>query len=102
MPDAPARLQELHCPDHGEGIAESRIAIDDDGNRDRVRDRRGSVGGSLSVVSPISGTRKPMMATGKDCNRYTFRSNAPAQVACRAITPVLLERGKKWYAHRQG
>ena len=35
--------------------------------------------------------------TGKDCNRYTFRSNAPAPVAVRAIAPVLLEQGKKWY-----
>ena len=35
--------------------------------------------------------------TGKDCNRYTFRSNAPAPVAVRAIAPALLERGKKWY-----
>ena len=35
--------------------------------------------------------------TGKDCNRYTFRSNAPAPVAVRAIAPALLEQGKKWY-----
>ncbi|MBO1077223.1 ABC transporter substrate-binding protein [Roseomonas marmotae] len=37
------------------------------------------------------------MLTGKDCNRYTFRCNAPAPVAVRAIAPVLLERGKRWY-----
>ncbi|MBY0329574.1 MAG: ABC transporter substrate-binding protein [Acetobacteraceae bacterium] len=35
--------------------------------------------------------------TGKDCNRYTFRSNAPAPVAVSAITPAMLERGKRWY-----
>jgi branched-chain amino acid transport system substrate-binding protein len=35
--------------------------------------------------------------TGKDCNRYTFRSNAPAPVAVRAIAPALLQQGKKWY-----
>lgn len=35
--------------------------------------------------------------TGKDCNRYTFRCNAPAPVAVRAIAPALLERGKRWY-----
>jgi branched-chain amino acid transport system substrate-binding protein len=46
---------------------------------------------------PLITTSGATTLTGKDCNRYTFRSNAPAQVACRAITPVLLERGKKWY-----
>ena len=35
--------------------------------------------------------------TGKDCNRYTFRSQEPAPVAVRAISPVLLAQGKKWY-----
>lgn len=33
--------------------------------------------------------------TGKDCNRYTFRSQAPAPVAVRALAPALLEQGKR-------
>ena len=35
--------------------------------------------------------------TGKDCNRYTFRSQAPAPVAVRALAPALLAQGKRWY-----
>lgn len=35
--------------------------------------------------------------TGRDCNRYTFRANAPAPVAVDAIAPAMLERGKRWY-----
>lgn len=46
---------------------------------------------------PFITTSGATTLTGKDCNRYTFRSNAPAQVAVRAMTPALLERGKKWY-----
>ena len=46
---------------------------------------------------PFITTSGAATLTGKDCNRYTFRSNAPAPVAVRAIAPVLLERGKKWY-----
>lgn len=46
---------------------------------------------------PFITTSGAATLTGKDCNRYTFRSNAPAPVAVRAIAPALLERGKKWY-----
>lgn len=35
--------------------------------------------------------------TGKDCNRYTFRTQLTIPVASRAIAPVVLEKGKKWY-----
>lgn len=35
--------------------------------------------------------------TGKDCNRYTFRTQLTVPVASRAITPLLFEKGKKWY-----
>lgn len=35
--------------------------------------------------------------TGRDCNRYSFRANATAPVAVAAVTPAMLERGKRWY-----
>ncbi len=35
--------------------------------------------------------------TGRDCNRYSFRANATAPVAVAALTPAMLDRGKRWY-----
>lgn len=35
--------------------------------------------------------------TGKACNRYTFRPQAPADVQAKVLAPYLMERGKKWY-----
>lgn len=35
--------------------------------------------------------------TGRDCNRYSFRANATAPVAVAALTPAMLERGRRWY-----
>jgi len=35
--------------------------------------------------------------TGKDCNRYTFRTQLTIPVAARAVAPMLLEQGKRWY-----
>lgn len=35
--------------------------------------------------------------TGKECNRYTFRTAFAIPAATRALGPMLLERGKKWY-----
>ncbi len=46
---------------------------------------------------PLITTSGATTITGQDCNRYTFRANAPAPVAVRAMAPVLLDRGKKWY-----
>lgn len=59
---------------------------------------------SLALAALAKRTKTPFITTsgattltGKDCNRYTFRTNEPAPVAVRAIAPVLLEQGKKWY-----
>jgi branched-chain amino acid transport system substrate-binding protein len=35
--------------------------------------------------------------TGKECNRYTFRVQAPSAVQARALAPFLTESGKNWY-----
>ncbi|MGI4813504.1 MAG: ABC transporter substrate-binding protein [Janthinobacterium lividum] len=35
--------------------------------------------------------------TGKECNRYTFRSQVTVPVAARALAPSLLLKGKRWY-----
>ncbi|MGI4813590.1 MAG: ABC transporter substrate-binding protein [Janthinobacterium lividum] len=35
--------------------------------------------------------------TGKDCNRYTFRTYYSANIAARALVPSLMPHGKKWY-----
>ena len=59
---------------------------------------------ALALAALAKRTKTPFITlsgaaalTGKDCNRYTFRSNAPAPVAVRAIAPVLLAQGKRWY-----
>lgn len=48
----------------------------------------------IPVVIPNAAARE---ITGKECNPYTFRSQATVPVACRAMAPYLLERGKRWY-----
>lgn len=55
--------------------------------------------GSLAKRSkiPLITTSGATTLTGKDCNRFVFRANAPATVAVRALAPLLLERGKKWF-----
>ena len=35
--------------------------------------------------------------TGKECNRYTFRVQAPSAVQARALAPFLKEKGTNWY-----
>lgn len=35
--------------------------------------------------------------TGKECNRYTFRVQAPVPVQARALAPYLSELGDRWY-----
>jgi branched-chain amino acid transport system substrate-binding protein len=35
--------------------------------------------------------------SGKNCNRYTFRLNAPVAVQSRMLAPFALTYGKKWY-----
>lgn len=35
--------------------------------------------------------------TGKECNRYTFRTQLTVPVGVRAIAPLAAEKGKKWY-----
>ncbi|MBV9782834.1 MAG: amino acid ABC transporter substrate-binding protein [Acidisphaera sp.] len=35
--------------------------------------------------------------TGKDCNRYTFRLQAPVPVQARALAPYIMGYGKRWY-----
>ncbi|MGI4814285.1 MAG: ABC transporter substrate-binding protein [Janthinobacterium lividum] len=35
--------------------------------------------------------------TGKQCNRYTFRTFMTVPVASRALAPALLKKGKRWY-----
>ncbi|MGI4815536.1 MAG: ABC transporter substrate-binding protein [Janthinobacterium lividum] len=35
--------------------------------------------------------------TGAQCNRYTFRTYYPADVATRAFVPAMMEKGRKWY-----
>lgn len=35
--------------------------------------------------------------TGKECNRYTFRTQLTVPVGVRAIAPLAAEKGRKWY-----
>ena len=73
---------------------------------DKVTAVIGGISGAtaLALAALAKRTKTPLITTsgattitGPDCNRYTFRSNAPAPVAVRALAPLLLERGKKWY-----
>ena len=70
----------------------------------------GVIGGSNSASALAMGavalrTKVPFIATnaaareltGKDCNRYTFRTQLTAAVGSRSVAPFLLEQGKKWY-----
>lgn len=65
----------------------------------------GSNSGTALALSALARrTRTPFIniagatvLTGKDCNRYSFRANATAPVAVAALTPAMLERGKRWY-----
>lgn len=62
-------------------------------------------GTSLAMSSVAQRSKIPFIAanaaardiTGKGCNRYTFRTLATTQVACRAVAPHLANIGKKWY-----
>ncbi len=68
------------------------------------------VGGSnsasaLAMASVAKRAKVPLIVTagaareitGKECNRYTFRTQLTVPVGARALAPVLLEQGKKWY-----
>ena len=68
------------------------------------------IGGALSSFAlAISATAKrsrvPFIAanaaaadlTGKSCNRYTFRPQAPVDVQVKVLAPYVAQRGKKWY-----
>lgn len=48
----------------------------------------------MPFINPNGAARE---ITGKDCNRYTFRVQATAPVASRAMAPFLTAIGKKWY-----
>ncbi len=60
---------------------------------------------SLSMESVATRTKTPLLVvagaareiTGKECNRYTFRTQLTIPVGSRAIAPIVLEKGKKWY-----
>lgn len=60
---------------------------------------------SLAMASVAQRAKVPLIViagaareiTGKDCNRYTFRTQLTVPVGARALAPVLLEQGKKWY-----
>jgi branched-chain amino acid transport system substrate-binding protein len=65
----------------------------------------GSNSGTALALSALARrTRTPFIniagatvLTGRDCNRYSFRANATAPVAVSALTPAMLDRGKRWY-----
>lgn len=60
---------------------------------------------SLAMASVAQRSKVPLIViagaareiTGKDCNRYTFRTQLTVPVGARAVAPLLLEQGKKWY-----
>ncbi len=62
-------------------------------------------GTSLAMASVAKRSKMPFIAanaaardiTGKECNRYTFRTLATTPVACRAVAPHLASIGKNWY-----
>lgn len=62
-------------------------------------------GTSLAMASVAKRLKVPYIApnaaardiTGKECNSYTFRTLTTTPVACRAMAPVLLAHGKRWY-----
>ena len=68
------------------------------------------IGGSnsatgLAMASVAAQTKTPTIIsaalareiTGKNCNRYVFRLNAPPQVYARLLARQMLPVGKKWY-----
>lgn len=70
----------------------------------------GVVGGgnsatALAMAAVAKRTKTPIIIpnaaareiTGKECNRYSFRTQATVPVACRAMAPYLFDRGKRWY-----
>ncbi len=98
----PARLIWLDDPNPQSAQQNMQKLIDEE----KVTAVIGGASGAtaLALAALAKRTKTPFITlsgaaalTGKDCNRYTFRSNAPAPVAVRAIAPVLLEQGKKWY-----
>jgi branched-chain amino acid transport system substrate-binding protein len=70
----------------------------------------GLIGGSnsasaLAMAAVAKRSKIPFIAytagarevTGKECNRYTFRTQAPVPAVSAALAPLLLQKGKTWY-----
>ncbi|MGI4812661.1 MAG: ABC transporter substrate-binding protein [Janthinobacterium lividum] len=50
-----------------------------------------------SKIPTVIFTGSAKEITGKDCNRYTFRTYYSANIASRAIVAPMMSHGKRWY-----